>query len=486
MSGDALKRGARGGSTVILGQILRIGIQLTGTVALARLLSPADFGLVAMVMVFTSFGALLRDFGISTAALQARTLTHQQASNLFWFSTSLSAAVAILLVASTPLLIGLYAEPRLSAVAPALAVGLLLDGVQSQVQVQLARSMRYLALTLTDLVAQAFALAVAVLTALAGWGYWALVAQVLTASVSTLASRTAVSRWLPTLPRRRQGSGELVRAGSEFGLAQILTFAASNVDSLMIGARWGAIELGLYNRAFQIYQLPRVGILDPLTQVAIPTVNSATENGAHRATDLLLRIQFLISFLVTWMYLVAAATADWLIPLALGGQWGRSVVLFQLLAIAGVFAAFGTVSYWTFIVSQQSRQLLYLHLVTKPLAVALILVATPLGVEAVALAFAAGLAIAWPINLTWLARTVRQDSWAFFRMGMRVISAAAVAFSLTRWILGLLPALSAWAIIPIGTAIATLFYVLAILVVPGGLRQLAQAARNARTILGRR
>jgi PST family polysaccharide transporter len=485
MSTNTLARGARGGGIVILGQLARICIQLTATVLLARLLSPADFGLVAMVMVFSSFGALLRDFGISTAALQARTLTHQQASNLFWVSSALSATVALALALSTPLLVDLYDEPRLATIAPMLAVGLLIDGVQAQVQMQLARAMRYLELTLTDLFSQLLGLGLAVATAMAGWGYWALVVQVLAASITLLISRSIVSRWVPTLPRRGHGSKALVRTGSEFGLAQILAFAANNVDTLVIGARWGATDLGYYNRAFQLYTLPRSGILDPLTQVAIPTVNSATESGEHRATDLLLRVQFLLSGVLTCVYLVAASTADQLIPLVMGDQWGPSVQIFQILAIGGAFAAFGTVSYWTFVLADQSRNLLYLHLVTKPLTIALILIAAPFGVPAVAFAYSAGLALAWPINLIWLARTAGQDSWAFFRVGLRVIGAGSVSFLITRWLLSMVEGSGPVMMVIIGAVCATAFYLLGLVVVPGGRAQISGAVRSGRAAVQR-
>lgn len=486
MNRDVVERGARGGSIVLIGQVVRVAITLLGTVALGRLLSPTDFGLIAMVAVFTSFGALLRDFGISTAALQARTLTQQQASNLFWVSTLLSATVAVALASSSHLLVALYDEPRLGSIAPILAICIAIDGLQSQVQVQLARSMRYFTLTLTDLVTQALALAVALIAAAAGLGYWALVAQAVLASVLLLATRTIAARWLPSLPRRGQNSRALIRAGSEFGLAQVLTFAANNMDSLAIGARWGATSLGFYNRAFQIYQLPRTATLDPLTQVAIPTINRTTTYGSRRATDILARIQFLLSFFVTWIYLVTAVTADWLVPLLLGDQWASSIRIFQLLAIGGAFSAFGTVSYWTFIVAQQSRQLLYLHLVTKPIVVILIILAVPSGVEAVALAYAIGVAGAWPVNLIWLARTAGQDSWAFFRLGLRVIGAAALSFMLTSSLLAAMGQLNAIGSVALGAALATTVYLSGLLMVPGGATHLRGAIAIARVLIFRK
>jgi polysaccharide transporter, PST family len=476
MSSEVLVNGARGGGIMILGQLARLGIQLAGTIMLTRLLTPADFGLIAMVAVFTALGALLRDFGISTAALQARRLSHQQASNLFWASAALSVAVALLLVACSPLIVTLYREPRLTQVIPALAVSLVIDGLQSQVQMQLARAMRYRALTLTDVGAQFVGLTCGVISAALGLGYWSLVIQVLTASVCLATSRTLIARWVPTWPRRGHGSKVLITAGGDFGLAQLLTFAANNAAPLMIGSTSGATSLGFFNRAFQVYQLPRTGVLDPLTQVAVPTLNAATDTGKHLATDILLRMQFSISLVLIWAYLCAASTAPWLIPILLGDQWHPSVFLFQLLAAGGAFAAFGTVSYWAFVVSNNSRQLLYLHLVTKPTSVLLIIAAAPFGPAMVAGAFSVGMALAWPINLIWLRRTTQQDSWGFFWSGIRVLAPAVASFWLTQWILTSLNDLHPFAIVILGALVATAIYVSLVAALPRGRRDLSQAA----------
>ena len=485
-SDRALATGARGGGIVVTGQALRLAIQLAGTVILSRLLTPADFGLIAMVFVFTSLGALLRDFGVSTVALQARTLTQQQASNLFWLSTVLSATVAATLALCTPLLVILYDEPRLSAIGPLLALGLLLDGIQSPLHMRLARSMNFLALSVTDIASQLAALVLAILAAIAGWGYWALVVQALAASLLLLVLRQLVARWVPSWPRRGHGSRAHFRAGGEFGLAQLLAFAANNTDTLVAGARWGAVDLGYYSRAFQLYALPRIGLIDPLTQVAIPTVNAAATDDRSRVNALLLRIQFLLSMPLTLIYVIAAATADWLIPLVLGDQWGASVLPFQLLTIGGAFVAFSSVSYWMFVVSLQSRQLMLLHLVTKPMAIIFIVIASPFGINAIALAYALGLALAWPINLIWLARTAGQDSWAFFRTGLRVLFSGAVAFAAARSVLVLMADPPSFVAIIVGTLTATIAFLVAIVVIPGGLRLIVEAGRNARMIFRRR
>lgn len=481
---DAAQRGARGASAISIGQFCKLGIQLAGTVVLSRLLSPADFGLVALVTVFLALGELVRDFGMPTAALQARDLTHQQASNFFWVNALLGLVGTVALTSATPLLIALYDEPRLRLVVPVMACTMFINGLEAQVQVQLARSMRFGTLAATDICAQVIGFVVAIVGAAAGWGPWAIVAQQLTATVVLLSLRCVLARWVPSRPLRGHDSRRLLRSGADIGLAQLLAFAANYTDTLVIGARWAAVDLGYYNRAFQLYQLPRNALLDPLTQVVVPTLNASVTEG-RRASEVLLRIQFALSALLTWVYVILAVTAVQLVPLVLGDQWGRSAHVLQLLAIGGCFAAFGTVSYWTFIVERQSRQLLLLHLVTKTMAVACVLVGGLISVEAVALGYSLALAIAWPINLLWLARVAGQDSWAFFAVGLRVLTAAASAVVVGAVTLDLVDVANSWLAVGIGASAATISYTAVLLLVPGGRTYVAAAALVARSMVRR-
>ncbi|MFT3944228.1 MAG: lipopolysaccharide biosynthesis protein [Ancrocorticia sp.] len=486
MSSSALVKGARGGGTVIAGRVARLAIQLTGTVLFARLLSPEDFGLVAMVGVFTALGSLLRDFGISLAGIQAKDLSKQQASNLFWLSSLLSLLVAVGLVILTPALSNLYSEPRLARIVPVLALSLFIDGLQAQIQVQIVRAMRFTLLTMSDLGAQISGLIAGLVLAVLGFGYWALVVQILTASTTMFLVRFLVVRWVPLWPRRGFDSRRLFRIGGEFGLAQLLAFVASNVDALIVGSQMGATKLGYYNRAFQLYQIPSSNIGDALTQVVIPTVRGATNEAKGGVSAVLLRIQFLLSLLMTWIYLVTAVTADRLIPMVMGDQWHEAILPFQILALGGVFGTFGVVSYWTFILTDQSRQLLRLHWITKPMIVVLLLVSVPYGISGVAFAYVLGQALAWPINLIWLARTVGQNSWAFFLLGLRVVLAAAFSFLGGYAALSLMPPVSSVLYIISGMAIASLVYVLGIVLIPGGKRHLADAVNIGVKVLGRR
>lgn len=417
-------RSARGGGTVIAGSIITAIIQFTGVAILSRLIAPEDFGLIAMVAVFVTLGNLIRDFGMPMAALEARELSDQQASNLFWMNAALAASASILLAVTTPLIVVIYSETRLSAIVPIMALVILATGLGAQLQVQLARRMRYTALAATDVISQASGLIVAVIMAVIGFGYWALVGQSVVTALVLLTSRWIVTGWVPHRYRRGHGSAQMFKAGAQYGIAYFLTFLQNNADTLIIGSRLGAGPLGFYSRAYQLLSAPAGRLLTPLTQVVIPALNGARNEGRDYA-PILLRVQFVIGAGMIWIFAITAGAASLIIPIVLGSGWDEAIPVFQILALGGGISSLSTVSYWGFVANQQSRELLKYNLVSKPLALACIVAGSFFGLEGVAWGYSASMAISWPINLVWLRKTARLPAGSFFAGGVHLLLAGA-------------------------------------------------------------
>lgn len=475
-------RGARGGGLILLGSGASFAIQIVSLLVLSRILSPSDFGVVAMVTVFVALGNLLRDFGLPLAGLQEQSLSRQQASNLFWMSAAIAGACAILLVVSTPALVALFHEPRLTLIVPSLSVAVFLGGLSSQLQVHLARRMQFRALVASDVIGQLVALAVAIALAIVGTGYWALVAQSLTAAFLTLLYRWVSSRWMPLAPRRGHDTLRLFKTGATYGFAQILTFAQSNLGTLLIGAQLGATQLGYYNRAYQLLTAPAGRLLDPLTQVVVTTLNKAKT--AQRDPDALLhKIQFGVGTLIVWMFAVTAGTAPALIPLTLGDQWVPAVPVFQVLAAGGAVWVFNHVSYWAFIVKEKPYALLTYNFVSKPLALASIYIGSHFGLVGVAWGYAAAMALSWPLNLVWLARTAGLPARRFLANGIRVLlggAFAAAASAVTYSWLAHAPALVG---VGVGVLAGTAAMTAVLLALPESRTLLADWVRLARSSL---
>lgn len=456
-------------------------IQIGGAVALSRLLEPGDFGLIAMVAVFLTFGDMLRDFGLSSAALQARELNHQQSSNLFWASWMLGLAVGLVLVVSTPLIVWIYGEPRLGAIVPVLAITFLISGAQAQIQVQLARKLQFRTLAASQVMAPAAGLVAAIAAAALGLGYWALVLQTVVGAIVLIAVQSVGLKWRPGLPKRGYGSVSLFVAGAQMGSAHLLTWAASNVDSLMAGVRWGSADLGYYNRSFQFSAAIVGGFLSPLTSVAVPVLNESRRLG-KRPSDMLLKLQFVVAAPVMVAMVSLALTAPSLVPLLLGEPWLPAVSTLQILAVAECFHALSFVSYWGFLSEQLSKQLLYYNLVTKPLAMLFVIIGATWGIEGIAWGYVLGLAVSWPINLLWLTRTAQFEGLKFFANGIRILATAAVTYSICLVLFGRILQGGSWGGVIMTIVCATCMFTLLVASLPTGRKDISRMIRILSTL----
>src|SRR6266849_6866015 len=174
---DLRERTIRGGFARVCSQAANFVLRIGSLMVLARLLEPKDFGLVGMVTALIGVLNLIRDFGLSTATVQRKTVTDKQISTLFWINMLVGIILGLISAAIAPAVAAFYHEPRLIGVTMALAVGFIFNAAGVQHSALLQRQMHFTALALIDFISFFVSVAVAISMALAGYGYWALVAM---------------------------------------------------------------------------------------------------------------------------------------------------------------------------------------------------------------------------------------------------------------------------------------------------------------------
>jgi PST family polysaccharide transporter len=327
---DFKRKTTRGGLAVLAGQGGTFLLRMISLVTLARLLSPKDFGLVGMVTAVTSVLTYFQDAGLSASAIQAPTLSRAQTTTLFWINVAVGAFLAGVCILLAPALAAFYREPRVASVAVAVAGSFLAFGATAQHRAGLVRAMRLTELAVCDVCGIALSVALAVGLALAGAGYWALVAMAVTPSLANLVAVWSLGRWLPGWPRWERGIGAMLKYGSYVMADNIVCYLSYYTDKILIGRVCGAVALGFYGRAYTLINIPTQNLASVLGSTLFPAL-SRLQHQPERLRNYFLKSYTLFLSLTMPITVAAGLFGEDIIRVFLGAKWMDAVTVFRLL-----------------------------------------------------------------------------------------------------------------------------------------------------------
>lgn len=421
---DLKGRSVRGGAVTMVAQACKFVLQMGSTVILARLLTPQDYGLIGMVTAVTGFVALFKDMGLSMATIQKEEINHTQISTLFWVNVSVSIATMLITAAIAPAIALFYGDARLTLITIVSAIGFIFGGFTVQHQALLNRQMRFTALAIVDIVSMLVGVAVAIVAAWYGAGYWALVLMQLAIAIAQTVGVWLMCNWRPGLPKWRSGIREMLTFGSNLTGFSIINYFARNLDNVLIGRFWGAGQLGLYSKAYQLLLLPINQINAPAAAVAVPTLSRLVDT-SDRYRSAYLRIVEKLALLTIPLMVFMIATSDWLVLLLLGAQWGGTSRIFVLLGIAGLIQPVANSTGWLFISQGRSHHMLQWGLIGGTINIVSFFVGLPWG----ALGVAAAYSLIWtficmPLLFWFVGRTGPVKTGDFYRVLAPFMAAA--------------------------------------------------------------
>ena len=418
---DIKRKSVRGGAVTLVSQGAMAGIQLTSTAILARLLSPDDYGVMAMVVVVTNFAGLFREMGLSSAAIQKKGLTRAQQSNLFWLNAGMGGTLTLMVAAGSPLVAMFYGRPELTSVTLALSTTFIVSSLGTQHGAMLVRNMQFGRKASAALGGALVGLVVSVIMAFKGFSYWSLVWGNVSGSVVTTLLLWVLSPFRPKWFTRRVGTRKMVNYGANITGFNFINFFQRNLDNILIGRFWGSGALGLYSRAYSLLMLPITSIRNPISAVAFPAL-SRLQNEPDAFRSYYLKTTSLIALLsmpIAAFFLVASEP---IILLILGEQWlGVSPIFSSLAAAAFIQPASGFAGSLLLSLGQGRR-----YLLCGTFNAAVISVAFLIGVRWGAMGVATAYAIAnYVVLYPWL-RWAYKDSPVSFSMFAKACSFPAI------------------------------------------------------------
>ncbi len=411
---DLKQRTIRGGLARLCAQAANFLIRGGSLMILARLLGPKDFGLVGMVTAFTGVLNLLRDFGLSSAAVQRTTVTDEQISTLFWINMLVGAFLGTLTVAMAPVIAGFYHEPRLFAVTTILALGFIFNAAGVQHSALLQRQMRFTTMAVIGVVSLLVGTAIAIGGAKAGYGYWALVAMTVTVPLTGTIGAWLTAGWVPGRPRRRAGIRSMMRFGGTVTLNSFVAYIAYNFEKVLIGRYWGVDAIGIYGRAYQLVNIPTDNLNSAVGEVAFSAL-SRVQDDPGRLKSYFLKGYSLVLAMTLPLTIICTAFADDVVSVALGPKWMDAVAIFRLLAPTIMIFAIINPMGWLLLSLGLVRRSLNIALVFAPTIIAGYVLGLPYGPKGVAFAYSAVMAL-WVIPfIAWCVRGTSVSFWDVLR-----------------------------------------------------------------------
>lgn len=343
-------KAATGALHLGLAQTVKIVTVVVSTIIVARILTPGDYGVIAMAAPVTAFVLLFQNLGLNHAVVQARTISPEQLNGLFWVNIFASIAIAAVLILLSPLAAWFYEDVRAGYIVAASALTVLLSGTALQHGNLLNREMRFRTTSRIAITTSVTAFAATVTAALMLRSYWALWWGGIASSIVGVILVWRASEWRPSRRISVAGTRSMLHFGAGITTFSILNFFSRNLDNVLIARFFGAAALGLYDRAYKLLMFPLLNINVPLSRLMLPMLAQLRDEPERFRRVYLLSVSA-IQLAVIPGVAVALATSDRIIPFLLGPQWTGASPIFFWLALAGLLHPLGNVTGWLFITS---------------------------------------------------------------------------------------------------------------------------------------
>jgi PST family polysaccharide transporter len=321
--------------TSVAGRGVNVLVQFASTILLARLLSPHEFGLVAMVTAFVLFAPFLVDLGTTDASTQKPRITDGEISALFWLNMTIGGTLTVLFAAGSGLIGAFYGEPALTGIALMSSLTFIMTAVPLQHCALMRRAMEFKRIAIIDLSSNATSSIVSVVLAFLGWGYWALVAKpIIQLSLSALGAWISCP-WVPGRPRFSSEVKELVSFGlGVTGFSVMDTFSRS-ADRIGLGYFNGPGSLGFFQNAFLLYDNLLNMVAGPMHSVGTSSLSKLRGNVPELKRSWSAALSSMTFFCAPTFALLAITGQD-LVIILLGQKWAPAGPLLCIFGIRGI------------------------------------------------------------------------------------------------------------------------------------------------------
>ena len=361
----------------------RVFLQFLIAIILARLLGPEAFGIIALLSIVTALGALLADSGTSAALIQRQDVTVDDESTVFWFNLATALSLALLLFVLAPFAAEYFEQPVLQQLVPIYAFVVVIGSMGLVPRALMTKQLDFRSQAKVSVIASLMAGFASIGVALLDGGVWALAIQYSVATLITTTFLWSYSSWKPRLIWSHAALRKNLRFGGFILLSSVIDVVYSKFYIVLIGRDFGAVQLGYFERATYLKQLPIEVITSAISRVAFPHFSSVAREPRHLKTA--------AKNVLGWMAFVCfpisfgmVATAEPLVLSILGNQWAEAAPIFSVLCLSVIAWPLHVLNLTVILANGRSDLFLKVEILKKFIGLVILYVLISYGVMAVA------------------------------------------------------------------------------------------------------
>lgn len=364
---------------LILGHFSRFVI----TVILARLLTPEDFGIIAILSLFIGIAGALIDSGFSPVIIQRKDIDDAEISTIFWINIVIAICLCAVFIFISPFIARFYGLPALENLTKLMALNLLISAIGSVHRTIIVKNLNFRLLMGIGVSATLTSGATAIYMATAGYGLWALAAQTLVGTTVNTIFVWAYLNWRPSLVLKTQSIKRVSDLGGYLLASSVLEIIYSRIYALLIGKLYGPQELGYYVRAESTTALPMTVTNSILSRIALPLLSASSRDITALRQNLRISVQSAM-IVNTPAMLGLAVVAESYVSVIFGQKWLPSVPLVQILCLSGLLMPLHILNIQALIAIGHGRKILNLELSKKIIGITVLTASSVFGVYGMA------------------------------------------------------------------------------------------------------
>lgn len=355
----------------------RLSIFIIGII-LARLLTPADFGLIAILSVFFSISSSLVDSGFTQALIREKEITQKSKTTVFYINIIISLTLYIILWFCAPLIATFFDQPKLIWLTRVMALDIIFSALSIVQRASFTQQLRFKLLSAVDISVSIITGVVAIVLAYLDFGVWALAIKYFISSLFIFVIFYSINPWLPTGFIDKASFNRLFGFGSKLLLTGQINIIFNNAYNIIIGKIYSASLLGFYDRAYMFYRQSITTVLIAVQQVTYPVLSKINTDRA-RLKEAQIKLLNLNAFVILPITIILIFGAESIIIFFLGEKWKDSASFLQILSFSG-FTAHLSINRDLFKVIGRSDIFLKISIINKVFVVLFIFIGIQFGV----------------------------------------------------------------------------------------------------------